>query len=219
MYTLLAAARGRSTNVHVYGVDLSTKSGGGTYRARGLCSGCDGFEPGAFIGFYTGRWGTRQALRGADAYMVDVGNDELYVAPPGARTRRVDFNLHAMAAINEPSPGVCLPRPALRRSSRPPSHALRGGAIAAAWQERANSFFKRQTRRTCPSLEKDVTAMAVHAAVFIPPFTPILLHYGDEYKRDYAVGMQCKELPLHACQNPCDAMPSHTWRLPDDASA
>ena len=59
MYAVLAAFRGRSTNVQVYDVDLPTNSRGTTCVARGLRSGCDGFEPGAFIGFYTGRWGTR----------------------------------------------------------------------------------------------------------------------------------------------------------------
>ena len=65
-------------------------------------------------------------------------------------------------------------------------------------------------------LKKDAVAIAVHAAIHIPPFTPILVHYDDEYTRSYAVGEKCKELPLRDCQNPCDAMP---WPMPDDASA
>ena len=121
MYGALAAFRGRSDNVQVYDVDLPTNACGTTYRARGLCSGCHGFEPGAFIGFYTGRWGTRKGLGGANSYMLDAGDDENYVAPPGARCRRVDFALHAMAAINEPSPGVCMARPA--RRAAPPVRA------------------------------------------------------------------------------------------------
>ena len=36
-------------------------------------------------------------------------------------------------------------------------------------------------------LKKDAVAIAVHAAIHIPPFTPILVHYGDEYtRRSYA---------------------------------
>ena len=105
-----------------------------------------------------------------------------------------------------------MPSPA-RRSNRPPSHVR----AAAAPQEVANAFFKCHTRRTCPSLNKDAIAIAVHAAVRIPPFTPILVHYGDEYKRNYDVGEMCAELPFKACQNPCDAM--RMWRLPDDAFA
>ena len=114
MYAVLAALRGRSANVQIYDVDLPTNSCGTTSVAHGLRSGSDGFEPGAFIGFYTGRWGTWKGLGGANAYMLAAGDDEHYVAPPGARVRRVDFGLHAMAAINEPSPGVCMPRPARR---------------------------------------------------------------------------------------------------------
>ena len=107
-----------------------------------------------------------------------------------------------------------------RRSSRPISHApLRGGAIAAARQEAANAFFKRHSKRSCPSLATGEVAIAVHAAVYIPPYTPVLVHYGDEYKRDYEVGEKCKALPLTACQNPCDAMPWRTWHLPHDAYA
>ncbi len=86
-------------------------------------------------------------------------------------------------------------------------------------QEVANAFFKRHSRRSCPSLHKEAVAIAVHASVYIPPFTPILVHYGDEYSRSYEVGEKSKELPLAACQNPCDAMPWRAWRLPADAFA
>jgi hypothetical protein len=216
MYVVLAASRGRSANVQVYDVDLTTNSCGTTCRARGLRSGFDGFEPGAFIGFYTGRWGARKSLGGANAYMLDAGDDDHHVAPPGARCRRVDFGLHAMAAINEPSPGVCMPRPARRAAPTVRAHT-RACAVVRWLQEVANAFFKRQSRRTCPSLHKDAVAIAVHAAVYIPPFTPILIHYGGEYSRSYDVGEKCHELPLHQCQRPCDAMPWPTWRLPADA--
>ena len=109
MDVVLAALRGRSANVQVYDVDLSIESGDGTFYSvpgRGLRSGCDGFRAGGFIGFYTGKWGSRRSLGGANAYMVDCGDDERHVAPPGAKRRRVDFRVHAMAAINEPSPNV-----------------------------------------------------------------------------------------------------------------
>ncbi len=215
MYALLAAFRGRSDNVQIYDVDLPTNSCGATVRAHGLRTGSDGFEPGAFIGFYTGRWGTRKSLGGANAYMLAVGDDENYVAPRGARCRRVDFGLHAMAAINEPSPGVCMPRPA-RRAARAHTRAC---AVLRWLQEVANAFFKRHTHRTCPSLHQEAEAIAVHAAVYIPPLTPILVHYGDEYNRAYEVGDKCKELPMKECQKPCDAMPWLTWPLPPDAFA
>ena len=179
MYVVLAACRGRSANVEVYDVNLSTDSCGAACRARGLRSGYCGFEPGAFIGFYTGQWGTRKELGGANAYMVDAGDDERHVAPPGARRRRVDFGLHAMAAMNEPSPGVCMPRPA-RRAAPPVRAHTRACAVVRWLQEVANAFFKRHTRRTCQSLHKEAVAIAVHAAVYIPPFTQILVHYGDE---------------------------------------
>ena len=136
MYALLAAFRGRSDNVQIYDVDLPTNSCGATVRAHGLRTGSDGFEPGAFIGFYTGRWGTRKSLGGANAYMLAVGDDENYVAPRGARCRRVDFGLHAMAAINEPSPGVCMPRPA-RRAARAHTRAC---AVLRWLQEVANDY-------------------------------------------------------------------------------
>ena len=216
MYVARAAFRGRSANVQVHDVDLPTKSCGAIHRARGLCSGCHGFEPGAFIGFYTGRWGTRKGLGGANSYMLDAGDDENYVAPPGARCRRVDFALHAMAAINEPSPGVCMPRPA-RRAAPPVRAHTRACAVVRWLQEVANAFFKRHSQRTCQSLHKEAVAIAVHAAVYIPPFTPILVHYGDEYSRNYEVGEKCRELSLRECQNPCDAMPWPQWRLPADA--
>ena len=77
----------------------------------------------------------------------------------------------------------------------------------------ANAFFKRHSRRTCPSLATDEVAIAVHAAVYIPAYTPILVHYGDAYKRNYEVGEKCRELTLRECQNPCDAMPWPSWRL------
>ena len=103
MFAMLAAQRGRSKNVHVYSVTLPEMYGGdGTYQACGLLSGPDGFEPGDFIGFYTGKWGTRKQLGGSTAYTVAVGDDFWHVAPPGSRTRRVHLGLHAMAAINEP---------------------------------------------------------------------------------------------------------------------
>ena len=136
MYAVLAAFRGRSANVQVYDADLPTNSCGTTCRAHGLRAGSDGFEPGAFIGFYTGRWGTRKGLGGANAYMLAAGDDEHYVAPPGARVRRVDFGLHAMAAINEPSPGVCMPRPA-RRAARAHTRAC---AVVRWLQEVANDY-------------------------------------------------------------------------------
>ena len=216
MYVILAAFRGRSANVQVYDADLPTNSCGTTCRARGLRAGSDGFDPGAFIGFYTGRWGTRKSLGGANAYMLDTGDDEHYVAPPGARSRHVDFGMHAMAAINEPSPGVCMPRPA-RRAAPPVRAHTRACAVVRWLQEVANAFFKRHSRRTCPSLATDEVAIAVHAAVYIPAYTPILVHYGDAYKRNYEVGEKCRELPLRECQNPCDAMPWRAWRLPADA--
>ena len=136
---VLAASRGWSANVQVYDVDLTTNSCGTTCRARGLRSGFDGFEPGAFIGFYTGRWGTRKSLGGTNAYMLDAGDDDHHVAPPGARCRRVDFGLHAMAAINEPSPGVCMPHPARGppprrpkpRRRAPPALSVRSGEFRA----------------------------------------------------------------------------------------
>ena len=53
----MAARRGRSANAEVYNAVLSTKSGGVTFHAHGLRSGCDEFKPGDFIGLYTGRWG------------------------------------------------------------------------------------------------------------------------------------------------------------------
>ena len=140
MYAVLAAFRGRSNNVQVYDVDLPTNSCGTTCVARGLCSGCDGFEPGAFIGFYTGRWGTRKGLGGANAYMLDTGDDEHYVAPPGARSRHVDFGMHAMAAINEPSPGVC---PVPRAAPLLPSELTRAPARwcdgCRKWRTRSSS--------------------------------------------------------------------------------
>ena len=223
MDVVLAALRGRSANVQVYDVDLSIESGDGTFYSvpgSGLRSGCDGFRAGGFIGFYTGKWGSRRSLGGANAYMVDCGDDERHVAPPGAKRRRVDFSVHAMAAINEPSPNVSMPRPA-RRAAPPVRPHTRCDRYCAAWQEVANAFFKRHSQRTCPSLQRNEIAMAVHAAVDIPPFTPILVHYGDEYgrHRNYDVGEKCHELPLRDCQRPCDAMPWPTWRLPHDASA
>ena len=130
--------RGRSTNVQVYDVDLPTNSCGTTCRARGLRAGSDGFDPGAFIGFYTGRWGTRKSLGGANAYMLDAGDDEHYVAPPGARSRRVDLGVHAMAAINEPNAGVCMPRPA-RRAAPPVRAHTRACAVVRWLQEVANA--------------------------------------------------------------------------------
>ena len=143
------------------------------------------------------------------------------MAPPGARCRRVDFGLHAMAAINEPSPGVCMPRPA--RCAAPTVRAHTRACAVVRWlQEVANAFFKLHSHRTCPSLDKEAVAIAVHAAVYIPPLTPILIlvvHYGDEYNRAYEVGDKCKELPMKECQKPCDAMPWRTWRLPADAFA
>ena len=75
MYAMLAAQRGRSANVQVYDVDLPTNLSGATHRVHGLRSSSKEFEPGDFIGFYTGRWGSRKRLGGANAYMVDCGDD------------------------------------------------------------------------------------------------------------------------------------------------
>ena len=44
-----------------------------------------------------------------------------------------------------------------------------------------------------------------------------LTTHGDAYKRNYEVGEKCRELTLRECQNPCDAMPWRSWRLPADA--
>ena len=140
MYVVLAAFRGRSANVQVYDADLLTNSCGTTCVARGLRTDSDGFDPGAFIGFYTGRWGTLKSLGGANAYMVDAGDDEHYVAPPGARSRRVDLGVHAMAAINEPSPGVC---PVPRAAPLLPSELTRAPARwcdgCRKWRTRSSS--------------------------------------------------------------------------------
>ena len=110
--------------------------------------------------------------------------------------------------------------PAPRRPAPPAPRSHERCAVVRSPQERANAFFKRHGRRTCPTLQADEIAIAVHAAVRIPPFTPILLHYGDDYQcqRNYEVGEKCKELPMNECQKPCDAMPWRTWRLPSDAS-
>ena len=109
-----------------------------------------------------------------------------------------------------------MPRPARRPASPVRAHT-RACAVVRWLQEVANAFFKRHSRRTCPSLATDEVAIAVHAAVYIPAYTPILVHYGDAYKRNYEVGEKCRELSLRECQNPCDAMPWPQWRLPADA--
>lgn len=128
MYAVLAAHRGRSTNVCLYRVTLHNASGDGSgYRACGLCSGSKAFEVGDFIGFYTGRWGTRKELGGANPYMISIGDDYWHVAPQGGRSRRVNHGQHTMAAINEPCPGVRFPAPSHRL---PRLHAVSDSRMA-----------------------------------------------------------------------------------------
>ena len=125
MYAAFPLSRGRSPNAHLCTVTLPDTSGHRTYQARGLRTGCDAFEPGAFIGFYTGRWGTRVQLGGANPYMLDVGDDHWHVAPPGSRACRVDLMKHAMAAINEPGPEVIFARARTLLSTDPPTDGPR----------------------------------------------------------------------------------------------
>ena len=78
MQALYALSRGRSPKAQVG--DVILQSGDGEpFHARGLFARGDGFNPGDFIGFYTGTW-TDSRCRGD--YVLEYGDDVWRVVPP-----------------------------------------------------------------------------------------------------------------------------------------
>ena len=213
MHACVAERRGRSAKAQIYCAKLADENGN-VFSARGLCAGGEGFERGEFIGFYTGAWtSSERTARGA--YTVAFGDDMWKVVPPRANSKTWrEHEHHAMAAINEPSTGVRAPPHTRLPSLSPPRIRLRHAAVV---QERANAVFKRYSAGSHISalLRGEVRAIAVHAADRIKPWEPILVHYGDEYRRLYAVGDPCADVPMRACQRPAEAM--GVVPLPHDA--
>lgn len=112
MHGLYALSRGRRPDVAARQVTLFDAEGAVKKGAIGLFAGPDFIPPGAFIGFYTGKWTARQrAYTGTNQYVMAYGDDTWYVCPQTDKNGHLKSSTKdAMAAINEPCQGVSLRR-------------------------------------------------------------------------------------------------------------
>ena len=239
MYSLFCMSRGRRPGLQWKPSEVHNEEGE-PIAGIGLFNGADAIETGEFIGFYTGHWKEKaSAYTGSNDYMFALCADypaDWHVCP----TRKVDeqpcYEMHLMAAINEPPPMVLYPSNSSFElppvPSLPPS-STRMMLVACCvllcsflrfLQVTANAVFKRWYKGAQVSnsfrASDAIRALAVHATRRIEPFEEILAHYGQRYVRldetghEYKPGLPARDLPVNMCQKPADLLGNF---LPVDA--